>query len=114
VIVDPTDSFIVVPDLGADLLLVYSINKEDSTLTAQTPVQAPASSGPRHGVFNKLASNGKTYFYLTSELANTITGYEVTYEGGGLSFKEIFKSGALGDQTVPETAAIAECLVSVS
>jgi 6-phosphogluconolactonase (cycloisomerase 2 family) len=110
--VDPTDSFIVVPDLGADLVRIFSINHETSELTPVEPFVVPAGSGPRHGAF--LVQNDQTYFFLISELANTVVSYEVTYEPDFLNFTEIFSSGTLGDTAVPARVTSAEILVSVS
>jgi hypothetical protein len=114
-LVDPTDSFIVVPDLGADLILVFSIDPKTSNLTESTQFKAPPGSGPRHGAF--LATDNCTYFFLHSELANTVTSYKVTYGEYGdksLSFEEVFISGTFGDKPTPPGAAAAEAILSVS
>lgn len=113
VILDPTDSFIAVPDLGADLVRVFSIDKSTSLLTEVTPFATPPGSGPRHGAFLK-ADCGKTYFFLISELANTIAAYKVTYGDKGLGFEQVFKSGTYGPTPTPAGAAAAEVLISVS
>jgi 6-phosphogluconolactonase (cycloisomerase 2 family) len=113
VILDPTDSYIVIPDLGADLVRVFCIDPETSLLTETTPFSVPAGSGPRHGTFLKTDS-GKTFFFLISELANTIASYEVTYTGTGLNFTNVFLSGVYGNQTTPTGAAAAEAILSVS
>jgi 6-phosphogluconolactonase (cycloisomerase 2 family) len=42
VILDPTGSFIVVPDLGADLVRVFSVDPKTSLLTETNPFLAPA------------------------------------------------------------------------
>src|SRR4051812_20761511 len=48
VLVDPTDSFILVPDLGADLVRIFGIDAASSRLTELTPFKAESGSGPRH------------------------------------------------------------------
>ena len=111
-LVDPTDSFIVVPDLGADLVRVFSIDPATSKLTESTPFNAVPGSGPRHGSF--LVSDGTTYFFLVTELGNTVTSYTVTYGEGTLTFNEVFTSGIFGTEPTPEGAAAAECVLSVS
>lgn len=112
---DPTDSFIVIPDLGADLLRVFVIDPTTSELTPSKSFSAPAGSGPRHGAFLVTPSN-ETFFFLASELANTIASYAVTYEGLGssrtLSFEQIFLSSAYGNTTLPTTSTVAECILS--
>ena len=113
VILDPTGSFIVVPDLGADLIRVFSIDPETSLLTESAPFHAPAGSGPRHGTFLR-ADCGNTFFFLISELANTIASYEVEYSATGLNFTNVFLSGIYGNKTIPDGAAAAEVTLSVS
>jgi 6-phosphogluconolactonase (cycloisomerase 2 family) len=113
-IVDPTGNFIVVCDLGADRIRILSINKSTSQLTEQTPIVAPAGSGPRHATFYK-ASNGTQYLFVVSELANTITSYRVTYGNNGstLSLAEVFRSSQWGSTAVPSGSTGAEVIVSV-
>jgi 6-phosphogluconolactonase (cycloisomerase 2 family) len=113
VILDPTGSFIIVPDLGADLVRVFAIDPKTSLLTESTPFPVPAGSGPRHGTFLK-ADSGKTFFFLISELANTIASYEVEYSPAGLNFTNVFLSGTYGNRTTPDGAAAAEAILSVS
>ncbi|KAL2070714.1 hypothetical protein VTL71DRAFT_13740 [Oculimacula yallundae] len=111
VLVDPTDSFIVVPDLGADLVRVFSINKNTSLLSETTSFATPPGSGPRHGTF--LATDcGNTFFFLISEISNTITSYKVIYNGSGLGFEQVFTSGTYGPTATPAGAAAAEAKLS--
>lgn len=112
VVVDPTDSFIVVPDLGADLVRVFTIDKTNNLLTEVAPFATPAGSGPRHGAFLK-ADCGNTYFFLIAELSNTITSYKVTYGEASLGFEEVFVSGTYGPTATPVGAAAAEAIISV-
>lgn len=112
-IVDPRGEFIVVPDLGADLLRVYKLAADSIAWTELPPQKAPAGSGPRHGVFVKAATGDETYFYVFNELSNTITGFTVSYADGGLTLteKESVPSGGPGT-TVPADTKAAELLVS--
>ncbi|KAF2218246.1 3-carboxymuconate cyclase-like protein-like protein [Elsinoe ampelina] len=109
VILDPTESFIIVPDLGSDLLRIFAIN-EDATLTPATPYRVVPGSGPRHGAFVK--TGDATWFFLISELANTVTSFHVGYSNGSLSFTEVFTAGTYGNMTTPTGAAAAELLIS--
>lgn len=109
-LVDPTDSYIVVPDLGADLIRVFSIDPETSLLTAETPFKAPPGSGPRHGAF--LKTDCETFFFLVSELRNTVTSYKVTYGEKELSFTEVFDSGIYGPRATPAGAAAAAAILA--
>lgn len=112
-ILDPTGSLILVPDLGADLVRVFSIDPKTSHLTESAPFHAPAGAGPRHGTFLKVDS-GKTFFFLISELANTVASYLVEYTANGLNFTNVFLSGIYGNRIIPDGAAAAEVTLSVS
>ncbi|KAB8289951.1 hypothetical protein EYC80_010278 [Monilinia laxa] len=93
-ITDPTDSYVLVPDLGADLVRVYHINQDTKLLEQLDSLKTPTGSGPRHG--NWLVTDTETYFYLVGQLANTLTGYKVTYNSDNtLSFEETFVKSLL-------------------
>ena len=112
VILDPTGSFIVVPDLGADLLRIFAINKTTNMLSESSTYATPPGTGPRHGTF--LSTGNATYLFVIAELANTITSYSVTYTATGLSLMPVFMSGAYGvNVTVPSAAGAAEAILSV-
>jgi len=91
---DPTGQYILVPDLGADLVRVYGIDFETLDLTELAPLKAPPGSGPRHAAFynpyNVASEGATTFFYLATELTSTIISYSVTYlpNGGGLTFTQ--------------------------
>jgi 6-phosphogluconolactonase (cycloisomerase 2 family) len=105
---------VLVPDLGADLVRVYQANAGTLKLTPIEPLAVAPGSGPRHGAF-KTAYN-KTYYYLVTELTNTIVGYEVHYhKNKTLGFTELFTIPTHGDnRTLAETAAVAEIHITVS
>ncbi|KAH9908647.1 putative isomerase YbhE [Xylariomycetidae sp. FL2044] len=111
-ILDPTAAFILIPDLGADVVRIFQANADDLSLTPVAPLVAAPGSGPRHGVFKAVLD--KTYFYLVAELANTITGYEVTYnEDKTLGFEEIFVIPTHGEEVeLPEGTGAAEIRLS--
>ncbi|KAI5281513.1 hypothetical protein KEM52_003912 [Ascosphaera acerosa] len=97
ILADPRGEFLVVPDLGADLIRVYGVHKRSGRLTEHAPLRAAqAGNGPRHAVFWKSARSSLedsarlhegTWLYVANELANTIDVYAVTYpapnHGGG-------------------------------
>jgi len=72
-IIDPTEKFALVPDLGADHIHIYCISSQGISELAPVPV-APGS-GPRHGVFSPA---GK-YYYQVNELANRVDVFSVAY-----------------------------------
>lgn len=111
-VLDPTGKFLVVPDLGADLMHIYTFDAKTLKATALASVKVTAGFGPRHIAF---ATRGtKTFAYLMCELANTIVGYEVTYTSG-IQFKQLFAQGTHGKGTTnKEGASGSEIVVSVS
>jgi hypothetical protein len=87
----------LVPDLGADLVRIYSINKSTGILTSCSNYTAKAGSGPRHVSFfvpgsakrdvtgrrTRSAAVDGTVMYLGNEIANTISQLSVSYPSGG-------------------------------
>lgn len=101
------------PDLGADLVRVFSVGAAGDELAPAEPLAVAAGSGPRHVTF--AVHDETTYMYLITELSNQIFGYVVSYDEAGLAFEQIWESGTHGkDVEVPEYAAAAEILVTVS
>ncbi|EED23491.1 conserved hypothetical protein [Talaromyces stipitatus ATCC 10500] len=86
VFLDPTASYILSPDLGADLIRIFAINDSDGTLTECEAHKTVPGDGPRHGVFNQEGNR----LYITNELADTVSTYSVSYKDDctcGLSLK---------------------------
>ncbi|KAF2841654.1 YkgB protein [Patellaria atrata CBS 101060] len=104
-ILDPTGSFLLMPDLGADLVRVYKIDKTTNKLTAVEPLKATPGSGPRHGTFSKKPVGGHYIFYLVTELTSQVTAYKVTHSDcGNLSFEEVGSLSTLKPgQPIPPT-----------
>ncbi len=113
-ILDPTGQYLIVPDLGADLVRIFLVNQTTLKWTPVAPIVAAPGSGPRHAAF--IVTKDKTFLYLVSELANSITGYEVTYnKNNTLSFAQFYLSSSHGLNTpAPASAKVAEILASVS
>ena len=89
VIVDPTGNFILVPDLGADLIRIFSINHNNGALTSCGSAQAAPGDGPRHGKFWTPASSTNATdglrFYSLNELGNSVSAWTVSYGSGCMS-----------------------------
>ena len=99
VLADPTGKFILSPDLGADLIRIYSINTESGELTTCPSYAVAPGSGPRHMAFWSVpasysqhvgggSSRSKaaaltTYLYLASELTNSVSAFNVVYPATG-------------------------------
>ena len=116
---DPTGQFVLIPDLGADLVRVFGINPSTDLLTELTPLKVVPGSGPRHGAFwtpdGVSGANSTTFLYIVTELGQTVTSYAVSYpETGGLAFKEVYTSKTYGNRTEPAGTAPAEIQISVS
>ena len=89
--VDPTGDFLLVPDLGADLIRIHKIDKTTGQLTECAPGKPAPGTGPRHGVFwtpagatsrVRRGAEGTTLF-VANELTNSVTGWSVSYPSGG-------------------------------
>ncbi|KAK5741292.1 hypothetical protein LTR17_003998 [Elasticomyces elasticus] len=77
-VTDPTGQYIIVPDLGADLIRIFSIDASSGELTACKSAKADAGDGPRHGSWRSPddASVGGLMLYTVNELGNSVTGWK--------------------------------------
>jgi 6-phosphogluconolactonase len=76
---DADNDFVLVPDLGADKLFIYSFNDVEGIISAHASVSVKPGSGPRHFAMHP---NG-TLAFLLNELRSTINVYE--YDKGTLT-----------------------------
>ncbi|KAF2229051.1 3-carboxy-cis,cis-mucoante lactonizing enzyme [Viridothelium virens] len=117
-ILDPTGQFILVPDLGADLVRIFGFDATTERLTELTPLKVVPGSGPRHGAFwtpdGVSGGNSTTFLYIVTELGQTVTSYAVSYPAaGGLAFEEVYTSKTYGaNRTEPAGTAPAEVAIS--
>lgn len=83
IIVDPSNRFALVADLGVDKVFVYHFNEQDGSLQTNNPpfVNITPGSGPRHVKFHP---NGK-WVYLISEIASTVTAFNWDSTNGSLT-----------------------------
>ncbi|KAK3379877.1 Lactonase, 7-bladed beta-propeller-domain-containing protein [Lasiosphaeria ovina] len=100
-ILDPSGKFLLVPDLGSDLVRVFALNVTTLRYKQLDPLVSAPGSGPRHGAF--LVSGNNVFLYIVHELANTIVGYTVNYTTEGLAFAQVYISNTHG---LGETPAI--------
>lgn len=83
VLLDPTGSFILIPDLGADIIRVNAIDKASGKLRTCPEIPFKAGSGPRHGVFwTGEDEEDETMLYTVSELGGYFIGFSVDYDDG--------------------------------
>lgn len=108
-ITDPTGKYLIVPDLGADLIRIFSIAASTGQLTACTPAKADAGAGPRHGAWrspNPASTNG-LMLYTVNELGNSVTTWSVSYPSSGcltLSKKQTVSTYASGSPPSPKAS----------
>jgi 6-phosphogluconolactonase (cycloisomerase 2 family) len=118
VVVDPTGRFVVVPDLGADLVRIFYINPDTGHLEPTDPYVTAPGSGPRHGTFwtpkGSQKNTTEVYFYLVHELNNRLSGFRVSYTRCGLHFSKFFEGSSFGNGTAPAGSKAAEIAISVS
>jgi 6-phosphogluconolactonase (cycloisomerase 2 family) len=103
-LLDPTGKFLLIPDLGADLIRIFSIDSTTGQLTACPAGEAAKGDGPRHGNFWAPSSNSSIgrMLYTVNELGNSVTSWTTSYpEGAGcLTLKRqqtlpTYKAGSL-------------------
>ncbi|KAL1845853.1 hypothetical protein VTK73DRAFT_423 [Phialemonium thermophilum] len=110
-LVDPTGQFLVVPDLGSDLVRIFSIDSDTLKWTELDPLVAVPGSGPRHGAF--LVTANKTFYFLVTELSSTLTTYEVQYNSNKtLTFHAVYNTTTHGGPSAPPGASGAEIHIS--
>lgn len=117
VIFDPTNTYVLIPDLGGDRVRVFTYNGTGYLTEDETSVlTADAGAGPRHGFF-RVNDAGETFFFFNGELSRMVYSYQVTYAGDerGLSFEKVFEATALGVNSTlaAETASTSECAMTV-
>ncbi|KAI0835809.1 putative isomerase YbhE [Hypoxylon sp. FL0890] len=82
---DPTGRYLIVPDLGADLIRIFSIDAETGKLTACEPGKADPGDGPRHGAWWAPHSGSiiGQRLYTVNELGNSVSAWTVDYPDDG-------------------------------
>lgn len=81
ILTDPTGKYLLAPDLGADLVRIFSIDTTSGKLTACSLGQAGAGDGPRHGTWwsAKSGSTDGQMLYTVNELSNSVSAWKVSY-----------------------------------
>lgn len=108
-ILDPTAQYVLVPDLGADMVRVFSYDT-NLKLHELAGLQTAPGDGPRHAAFYNpygvACEHCTTFLYVANELGATVKGYAVTYKpnGQGLSFEQISESSTYGYLVPPEVS----------
>ncbi|KAH6644457.1 Lactonase, 7-bladed beta-propeller-domain-containing protein [Boeremia exigua] len=77
VFTDPTGEFLVVTDLGADIIRINRIDRSSGKLTECGTGKPTPGTGPRHGTF--WGSGENTTLFVANELSNSVSGWKVNY-----------------------------------
>lgn len=116
VVLDPTGKFIITPDLGADLVRVFSFDSSSNAISEQSDyeISLEPGTGPRHAAFwSPSNSTDDLFLYVVCELSNKLLGFRVTYPSAGqISFEQVEATNTFGGNAIPDGAAAAEIAVS--
>ena len=77
VFTDPTGDYLIVPDLGADLIRINRIDRTSGKLTECGTGKPTPGTGPRHGAI--WGSGANTTLFIANELSNSVSGWKVAY-----------------------------------
>jgi 6-phosphogluconolactonase len=77
---DPTNRFLLVPDLGSDKVVIYQLDAAKCELKPHGHGRCPPGSGPRHLVFHP---NGR-FAYVVNELTIAVTAFRYDPQSGSL------------------------------
>ena len=95
-VLDQSGRFLVILDLGADLVKIFSVDQEINTLKFLRHYRMRPGSGPRHAVF--WYPNGITnetthvYLYVVSEFTSDITTFQAFYAADTLLLSDTGQS----------------------
>ncbi|MGE0243476.1 MAG: lactonase family protein, partial [Nitrososphaeraceae archaeon] len=86
ILIDPSNRFVYVPQLGNDQIKQFLFNASTGVLTLNDPdvVYTKDGSGPRHFVF----SPNNNFIYVSNELDGTVYSYEINNKTGILNEKQ--------------------------
>jgi len=82
VALDPSNSFVVVCDKGADRVYTYRINPESGTFEDEQFTQTEAGIAPRHPVFHPWLP----YIFMTNERGSSVSSYQYDPDTAALTF----------------------------
>ncbi|MCS7463484.1 lactonase family protein [Paenibacillus doosanensis] len=94
---DPSDRFVIVPDLGMDKIVVYRLDSEQGKLQPHDEVAMEPGSGPRHFAFHP---NGR-HAYVINELSSTVTAF--VYDGDAGKLQPVQTISTLPDDFAGES-----------
>lgn len=103
VVTDPGGRYQLVPDLGADVVHVHSLDADTGKLRTVGDTTIRAGAGPRHLAFHPSAP----YLYLVSELDATVTVCGFDAASGALTPQQVLPAApAGGPKNAPAELAV--------
>jgi 6-phosphogluconolactonase (cycloisomerase 2 family) len=112
-IINPTQTFLLAPDLSADLIHVFSIDPSYTLqrLSSQIDISVPKRTwSSTWDILSIRNGSNAMYLYMVMETANTVHGYSVSYNNDNTMNFTIIQYLQL---PVPTTAAAAEIRLTV-
>ena len=116
---DLTNQFLLIPDLGADLVRIYGMD-ESARLFEMTALNVPPGTGPRHATWwsptpSEATNGGPLFLLVDGELSGLVLMYRATYteKTKALMFTLVSQTNALGRDISPKQSLPAEITVSV-
>jgi 6-phosphogluconolactonase len=90
IVTSPAGGFILVPDLGADLVVAYHLDRGAGRLVPEPDAggRLPPGAGPRHLAFGTDAQ----YVYVLGELDSTLNAFAYDAETGRLSQTQVVRT----------------------
>jgi len=99
---DPSDQFVIVPDLGLDKLIVYRLDRDNGKLVPHDEAAVAPGTGPRHFAFHPKLP----YAYVIQELSNTLTAFAYDQQNGKLSEIQSVSTLPAGFEGASSTAEV--------
>ncbi len=98
---DPSNKFVLVPDLGTDEVVVYDFDSKKITLQRVGAGKAPLGGGPRHFAFSPEGNRG----YVLNELTLSVTGFDFDPNTGSLKAFQTIPTLSEKDKEIPNKAS---------
>ncbi|KAI8936910.1 hypothetical protein NX059_006142 [Plenodomus lindquistii] len=113
VILDPSGKFILIPDLGGDMIRVFRYDsKSVAPLRELAPLVTPPGAGPRHAAFWRSWGTDDLYLFFNGELDQKIYSYKVETSENGLTWTQVGALASISDDLPATQAPTSEIAVT--
>jgi 6-phosphogluconolactonase len=85
IVIDPSNTFVAVSDLGIDKVMVYKLDLENGRFIFNGAIKLPDGSGPRHFVFHP----SNQYAYAICELSSQLAAFSFDADAGKLELLQM-------------------------